>query len=167
MQVYCQKPSSYPTNNAQRHLEQRQKAHGQRPALPPGDSHISSSSTPASHTSPCPTLPRKAWFTGIAQMKDTARAGDTAATHLLRGSQQKTAAKAGRLPVPRAPFQGPSGKQGQLGAGHRTSYRTRDARVRHTPAHRSDQSGRLWVRTRLQFLSAFHLVTPVVTPKLD
>lgn len=78
------------------------------------------------------------------------------------GAHKRWQPRQGGCPTSRGPFQGPLGKQGQLGPGHRMSSQTQGCFM---PAHHSNQSGS-GVRTSLQFLSAFYLVTPVVNPKL-
>lgn len=153
VQVYSQKPSSYPNQQCQKTFGAETKHMWVTPNFSTGwFTRFLQWHARLVHHSTYPTLPWKAWFTGIAQIKDAARAGDDAATYLLLSSPQKTGAKAGWLPLSGVPFQGPSGKQGQLGAGHRTSYQTRDAQVRYMPAHHSNQSGRLWGQNQLSGL---------------
>lgn len=113
-QVYSQKPSSYPNQRRQKTFGVETKRMRVTPSPSTGDSGVSSRvARQAARHSACPALPWAAWFTGIAQAKRTARAGDDAATCLLLWSPQRTAAGAGRLPLARAPF------PGQSGTGHR------------------------------------------------
>lgn len=109
MQVYSQKPSSYPN-------QQRQETFGAVTRLTRVTPNFSTQwftrflrwHARLVHHRTFLVLPWKAWFTGIAQIKGTARAGDDAASYLLLRSPQKMmAAKAG-LPLvqrifPRAP----------------------------------------------------------------
>lgn len=116
------------------------------------------------HTGTCRALPRKAWFTGVAQVACTARAGDDAATYLLPGSPQRIAAETGRLPqtghlLSITHFQELLGKRGQFRVGHWMSSQT----LRCTTVTRSVC---LRARTSLQFFSAFHLLTSVVNLRL-
>lgn len=122
MQVYSQKPSSYPN-------QQRRETFGAVTRLTRVTPNFSTQwftrflqwHARLLHHRTYPVLPWKAWFTGIAQIKGPARAGDAAATYLLLRSPQKTAAKAGWLPHVQRFF---PGALGQSGPGHRLSSHT-------------------------------------------